>query len=487
MALDHLPEAPGVRIGGDTLEDDLRAAGGQRPIDHVAVACHPADVGRAPEHVLGLQVEAPLHGHPGPQQVAAGAVLHALGLAGGAAGVEDEQRVLGAHGRGRAFGALALHGLLEGLVAAFHHVAGGGGALEDEDVLHAFATAQRQPVVHDGLERQLLAAAHLVVGGDHGHGLRVHDALLHRLGGKAPEHHAVRGADARAGLHGHQPFHAHGHVDQHAVALVHAVGLQGVGELAHAREQLAVGVLGDLAVVGLEDHGRLVLHRRAHMAVQAVGAGVELAVLEPFVERRAGLIQHAREGLAPLQVLARLARPETFEVLVGLGAQRLIRLHAGDARALDDAAGRLDDAVFDQDGLDRRRGSTHGLSPARLTEREYFRRATVIRRTYTLLTQPASPPQPAGRGRGRSRRRPPGAFQGPSRTVFWPNQGHAGVSPREFAMLFEKRRPGQRPTILPGTTHSSNCAAVTWPQASAAWRSVVPSRCAFLAISAALS
>ena len=55
----------------------------------------PADVGRAPEDVGRLVVEHPLHGEHRPQQVAAGGVLHALGLAGRARGVEDEQRMLG--------------------------------------------------------------------------------------------------------------------------------------------------------------------------------------------------------------------------------------------------------------------------------------------------------------------------------------------------------------------------------------------------------
>ena len=44
-----------------------------------------------------------------------------------------------------------------------------------------------------------------------------------------------------------------------------------------------------------------------------------------------------------------------------------------------------------------------------------------------------------------------------------------------------------RPTICSGRTHSSNCSAVTWPDASAASRRLVPSLCAFLAICAALS
>ena len=69
-------------------------------------------------------------------------------------------------------------------------------------------------------------------------------------------------------------------------ALLHAARLEHVRELRDLVEQLAVGDARHRAVVGLEDDRRLVLDRRAHVAVQAVVRGVELAVLEPLVERR---------------------------------------------------------------------------------------------------------------------------------------------------------------------------------------------------------
>lgn len=192
--------------------------------------------------------------------------------------------MLGIHGHGRALRALAGQDLAEGLVAARRHGTGRGRALVDEDMAHGLAAAQRQRIVHDGLERQFLAAAHLVVGGDHGHGAHVDDAFLHRLGREAAEHHAVRGADARAGLHGHHALDGHGHVDQDAITLLHALGLERVGELRDALQQLAVADLGDLAAIGLEDDGRLVLDGRAHVLVQAVGAGIEFAIGEPAEE-----------------------------------------------------------------------------------------------------------------------------------------------------------------------------------------------------------
>ena len=52
-----------------------------------------------------------LVGDRGVQQIAAGGVQHALGLAGGAGGIEDEQRVFGAHVFGRAIGGRLRHQL----------------------------------------------------------------------------------------------------------------------------------------------------------------------------------------------------------------------------------------------------------------------------------------------------------------------------------------------------------------------------------------
>jgi hypothetical protein len=95
VVLDHLPEAAGVGEGGHAFEHDLGAAAGERAVGDVGVAGDPADVGGTPEHIVGLQVEGPLHGQDGVQQIAAGGVLHALRLAGGTGGVEQEQRMLG--------------------------------------------------------------------------------------------------------------------------------------------------------------------------------------------------------------------------------------------------------------------------------------------------------------------------------------------------------------------------------------------------------
>ena len=58
VALDDRPETVASGRVGRALVDDRRGAVGQRPVDDVAVAGDPADVGRAPVDVLvGVQVE----------------------------------------------------------------------------------------------------------------------------------------------------------------------------------------------------------------------------------------------------------------------------------------------------------------------------------------------------------------------------------------------------------------------------------------------
>ena len=94
ILFDDAPEAVGLREIGRALVHHAGGAGGERPVDDVAVAGDPADIGGAPVGVLFLQVEDPLHGHVGLQEIAGGGVDDAFGLAGGAGGVEHVERML---------------------------------------------------------------------------------------------------------------------------------------------------------------------------------------------------------------------------------------------------------------------------------------------------------------------------------------------------------------------------------------------------------
>ena len=279
-------------------------------------------------------------------------MLHALGFTGRARGVENEQGMFGAYRHGRTYRGLTPEGFIKGLVAARHHGAGRCGALIDQHALEGVAAAHGDALIDDGLERELLATAHLEIGGDHSHRARIDDAFVEGLGREATEHHAVRRTDPRAGLHRDHAFDGHGHVDDDPVTLFDALRREGIGELAHSRQQLLVGHPGDGAVIGFKHDRRLVLDRRTHMLVQAVGRGIEFAVVEPFVKRRVRLVERACKGPGPDHVLARQARPISFEISGRLLAQGVIAGHARDVRRGDDGGGGRKYAVFDQDRLD---------------------------------------------------------------------------------------------------------------------------------------
>src|SRR5471032_683220 len=304
VLFDGFPETARVRVGRDALEYHLRGAHGHRAIGDVAVARHPADVGRAPEHFARLDVETPLHRQRGPQQVAAAGMLHAFRGAGRAGGVQNEQRMLGIDPFRLAYSALAFDQLMQPGIAARLHRQLAARALVAYDVFEGLAAAQRQRFVDDGFQWQLLAAAQLFVTGDDGHGACVDDALLQGFGGKAAEDDGVRSADARAGLHGGHAFDRHRHIDDDAVALGYPFGFQAVGGL--------------------------VAQAIVDVAVQAVVGHVQLAVFEPFVERRVVFVQGAGERLFPAQVFARQLGPETFVVALGVGHHRVVGVHARD-------------------------------------------------------------------------------------------------------------------------------------------------------------
>ena len=176
------------------------------------------------------------------------------------------------------------------------------GAPVDDDAADGFAAAEAKRLVDDRLERQVLAAAHLLVGGDHRGGAGIDDPLLQRLGGKAAEHDRVRGADARACLHRDHALDRHRHVDDDAVALLDAEGLEPVGETADAMIEIAIGDARHRAVIGLEDDRDLFGVAVFQVAVEAVVRHIEFAVLEPFVERRVGFVERLRERLVPEQL-----------------------------------------------------------------------------------------------------------------------------------------------------------------------------------------
>ena len=195
-----------------------------------------------------------------------------------------------------------------------------------------FAGDLLQRRVDIGLERNALAAAQALVGGDDDLRSRILDAAGERLGREAAEHHRMDGADARAGEHGEGGLGDHRQIDGDAVASLDAVLLEHIGEAADLFVQFGVSdVARDRRIVAFPDDRGLVGARR-QMPVDAIHRDIGRAVLEPAyrdVMRVEARVLDAGERRDPGQPAALLG-PKTLrvgqrarvELVVGGGVDR---------------------------------------------------------------------------------------------------------------------------------------------------------------------
>ena len=324
--LDHAPERARVR-GADRLAfvHHGGAAGEQRRVHDVAVADDPADVRGSPVHITGLDVVDVLHGPVHGHGVTAVVTHHAFRLTGGAGGVEDVQRIgrLDRHAIG---GRCGFGGGGPVDVAAFDHRSGCLRARVD----HALARLVGGNL--DRLVEQRLVLDHAVrldaAGGrDDDFRLRVIHAGCQLVGREAAEHHRVDRAQARACQHGNRSFRDHRHINQYAVALLHALIAQHAGEFGDCLGQLRVGIsalaVGDRGIV---DQRQLITAAGFDVTIQRVVSGVEQAAAEPARHRLGIQIQDLVPGFVPVQLGSCFA-PECLWVLQGLLVKLLILAH----------------------------------------------------------------------------------------------------------------------------------------------------------------
>src|SRR5208283_1864681 len=161
---DNRPEAVFLRKVGRTLIHEDGRACRQRPVDGVAVTRDPADIGGAPENILVLEVEYPLHRHQGMREIAAGRMNDTLRFAGGAGGVEGEKGMLGVERLGGTIRALPRDDFIPPDVAPMAHLDLLAGAVQDQ----AFPDRRRalERLVNMALELNALSAPPATVGGD---------------------------------------------------------------------------------------------------------------------------------------------------------------------------------------------------------------------------------------------------------------------------------------------------------------------------------
>ena len=269
----------------------------------------------------------------------------ALGLAGGAAGVKDEEIILGIQVLGGAGGGGLRHEVVIPDIAHGNEVARLGIALDDDDVLDARRVLERG--VSEFLERDVFAGAQRNIGGDEELALGIVDAAGQRVRAEPAEDDRVNRADTRAAEHGHGGFGNHRHVDGHAVALLDAERFEDVRELADFGVQLRVGDVFDfLFRFALPDDGGLI-SARCQMAVEAVGRDIELAVLEERVfDLSRGGVPDVLAGdggfLEPVERVG-LFQPELFRLIDG-AAIKCVELRGVEVRAFHGLGGRRESA-----------------------------------------------------------------------------------------------------------------------------------------------
>mmetsp|Transcript_53761 Transcript_53761/g.126787 ORF Transcript_53761/g.126787 Transcript_53761/m.126787 type:complete len:404 (-) Transcript_53761:79-1290(-) len=273
------------------LPGDDGAAEVERGQQRVHQAAGPGPVGRAPEHSVARparveRVEAePVLARDKAAQVADECALRdqcALGVAGGAAGVDQDGRVsrLGRHGlEARRLG---LDGLHPGQFVAVHRA-----FTDDEEA------AQRRATRLDLAQRRQCLA-----GGDGEHGTAVLQPELQRLGAEQHRQRHGHRADLLDGDVGHGRLEALRQHDGHAVAAAHPLGQQRVRQPVGRALQLRIAVLRAAAALAVEVDRRG-LGRGARPAAAAGLGDVEVVrhlPAEGGVQLRVKVCRHRGPG-----------------------------------------------------------------------------------------------------------------------------------------------------------------------------------------------
>jgi hypothetical protein len=218
VTLDDLPPAVAVREVRRPLVQNRRRAVAEGPVDDVAVAGDPADVGGAPVDVgLRLQVEDVVVRRGAADEVAGGRVNDALRLGGRAGRVHEEQEVLRVHRLGRAAGGVVVElEVVQPDVAPLLPRDLVAGAADDEAAGDAGYVGER--LVGGALERHRRAAPPRFVLRDEHLAAHVVHPAGEGVGGEAAEDDGVRRAEPRAGEHRDRQLRDHAQVDGDAGA-----------------------------------------------------------------------------------------------------------------------------------------------------------------------------------------------------------------------------------------------------------------------------
>src|SRR5699024_8875655 len=156
-------------------------------------------------------------GDGGVCQIARGCVDQTFGLAGGAGGIHDEQRVLGFEGLGGVLGGLLGNDIVPPHIAAFGPWnIGVAGAVDHEHVFDVVVSGTG--LLGGCVDGYGFAPAELAIRGDQQFSAGIFDPEFEGIGGEATENQRVDGTDSGAGQGDHYGFDNDRQIDDDAVA-----------------------------------------------------------------------------------------------------------------------------------------------------------------------------------------------------------------------------------------------------------------------------
>src|SRR5882762_2233738 len=294
-AFGDAPGAAGVWELRDSFVEDAGCGERHRAVNDVGMAGDPADVGHAQVDVFGMNVLVILGGAGDVGEVASGAVLAALGFAGRAAGVHQEERSFGVQRDGLdELAAILFQDFVNEEVSAHDHGCFGSVfswiAFPHQDLFNLLALFRRgsHGDIRAGLVIHPLAVAVIAVGVNQHAAAGIGGAQAAGFAAEPAEDDGVHDSEPGAGQHGDRQLRNHGHVDGDAIAGFQSGKIaEHRGDFVHALVELLVGDDGGgfTLRLGDEDQRGFVLVF-SEMAVNAVVAGVEFAADEPFPEGR---------------------------------------------------------------------------------------------------------------------------------------------------------------------------------------------------------
>ena len=166
---------------------------------------------------------------------------------------------------------------------------------------------EAQRFVDQRFVRQHFAPAHAGIRGYQDFRLGVVDARRQARGGEAAEHHRMDRADAHRRQHREHRLGNHRHVQQHAVAALHALRLEQRSTAIDFGVQFRVGIRPLLPGFGRDKNQRWLVAPCDQVTIERVMAKIGTAADEPAREGRPAIVEHLRERRLPVDQRGALA------------------------------------------------------------------------------------------------------------------------------------------------------------------------------------